>query len=111
MDFLGTRKCPLAREKTETRDTLALFRQSLFDGKYSSRDTLNVLSQERQQTARPLARDEMRADGLNESLLQTKKDSDGHHGVKEAMDFRSLNIRRMSELDRLPWFEKNPSGE
>ena len=27
------------------------------------------------------------------------------------MDFRSLNIRRMSGLDRLPWFEKNPSGE
>src|SRR3977135_1548361 len=27
------------------------------------------------------------------------------------MDFRSLNIRRMSELDRLPWLEKNPSGE
>jgi len=27
------------------------------------------------------------------------------------MDFQSLNIRRMSELDRLPWFEKNPAGQ
>ena len=27
------------------------------------------------------------------------------------MNYQSLNIRRMSELDRLPWFEKIPSGE
>ena len=27
------------------------------------------------------------------------------------MNFQTLNIRRMSELDRLPWFEKNPAGQ
>src|SRR5438552_8562522 len=27
------------------------------------------------------------------------------------MDFQWLHIRRMSELDRLPWFETNPFGQ
>ena len=31
--------------------------------------------------------------------------------IKGEMDFSSLQIRRMSELDRLPWFEKDDAGQ